>query len=325
MPLVESSYRAPFGFGNGHVQTIYPAVFRRVRAIALERERITTPDGDFLDLDWHRPQSSRRLAVISHGLESASCDTGVVAMARAFGEEGWDALAWNYRGCGGEPNLRPCSYHSGATGDLAVVVDHVLGTGRYDTLVLVGLSLGGNLTLKYLGDLGSRIDARIRASVNISAPCDIASSSLKLQEPSNALYMRRFLRRLTAKVRRKMALFPDEITDQGLDRMRTFEEFDNAYTAPLHGFADARDYWEKASSRPVLPRITVPTLIVNAANDPFLAPGCFPHDEARASTALTLEVPASGGHLGFVTFGKRGRSWIEQRAVDFARCRSAFD
>ena len=319
MPIVESSYRAPFGFRNGHVQTIYPALFRRVRAIRLERERITTPDDDFLDLDWHQPRKSRRVAVISHGLESASRDTGVVAMARAFGEEGWDALAWNYRGCGGEVNRRPRSYHSGATEDLEVVVNHAIGTGRYDTVVLVGLSLGGNLTLKYLGDLGERADPRISASVNISAPCDIASSSLKLQSRSNVIYMRRFLSRLTEKVRRKMALFPDEITDKGLGRMRTFEEFDNAYTAPLHGFADARDYWERASSRPVLPRITVPTLLVNARNDPFLAPQCFPREAALASTALTLEVPESGGHLGFVTFRKGGRYWMEQRAVEFAR------
>lgn len=317
MPVVESSYRAPFGFRNGHVQTIYPALFRKVPAIVFERERIATPDADFLDLDWHRPQGSRKLAVISHGLESDSRDTGVVAIAKAFGEEGWDALAWNYRGCSGEVNLRPRSYHSGATEDLEAVVRHALATGRYDRLALVGLSLGGNLTLKYLGDLGPRVDPRISASVNISAPCDIASSSLKLQSRSNAIYMRRFLRRLAAKVRRKMPLFPSEITDKGLGRMRTFEEFDNAYTAPLHGFADARDYWKRASSRPVLSRIAVPTLLVNAANDPFLAPECFPREEALASEILTLEVPESGGHLGFVTFHAGGRYWAEQRALEF--------
>ena len=317
MPVVESSYLAPFGFGNGHVQTIYAALFRKVRSIAFDRERIATPDADFLDLDWHRPQKSRRLVVISHGLESDSRDNGVVAMAKAFGEAGWDALAWNYRGCSGEVNLRPRSYHSGATEDLEAIVRHALATGRYERLALVGLSLGGNLTLKYLGDLGSRVDPRICASVNISAPCDIASSSMRLQSRSNAIYMRRFLRRLSAKVRSKMALFPEEITDKGLNVMRTFEEFDNAYTAPLHGFADARDYWKRASSRPVLSRIAVPTLLVNAENDPFLAPECFPREEALASEAFTLEVPGSGGHLGFVTFRGGGRYWTEQRALDF--------
>lgn len=314
MPVVDSSYSAPFGFGGGHVQTIYAALFRRVPALSLLRERVTTPDGDFLDLDWHRPWKARRLVLISHGLESNSRDTSVLAMARAFAEEGWDVLAWNYRGCSGEGNLRPRSYHSAATEDLHVVVEHALSTGRYDSLALVGLSLGGNLTLKYLGELGPRVDRRISASVNVSAPCDIASSSMKLQRPSNAIYMRRFMRRLTAKVRQKMGRFP-EITDQGLDRMRTFEEFDNAYTAPLHGFADARDYWEKASSRPLLPRITVPTLLLNAKNDPFLAPECFPHEEARASDAFTLEAPESGGHLGFVTF--RPKYWAEERALEF--------
>ena len=317
MPVVRSSYVAPFGFGNGHVQTIFAALVRKVPAIGFERERIATPDADFLDLDWHRPRESRKLAVISHGLESDSRDKGVVAMVKVFGQAGWDALAWNYRGCSGEANLRPRSYHSGATEDLEAVVRHALATGRYERLALVGLSLGGNLTLKYLGDLGPRADPRICASVNISAPCDSACSSMNLQSRSNAIYMRRFLRRLSAKVRIKMALFPEEITDKGLAGMRTFEEFDNAYTAPLHGFADARDYWKRASSRPVIPRITVPTLLVNAADDPFLAPECFPLEEALASEVFTLEVPASGGHLGFVTFRAGGRSWVEKRALDF--------
>lgn len=317
MPVVRSSYVAPFGLGNGHVQTIYPALFRKVGAIAFERERIGTPDADFLDLDWHRPKNARNLVIISHGLESSSRDKGVVAMARAFGEAGWDALAWNYRGCSGEANLRPRSYHSGSTEDLEVVVQHALAAGRYKGLALVGLSLGGNLTLKYLGDLGPRADPRIRVSVNFSAPCDLASSSMKLQSRSNSIYMRRFLRRLSAKVRAKMVLFPHEIVDKGLDGMRTFEEFDNAYTAPLHGFAGARDYWKRASSLPVLPRIAVPTLLVNAGNDPFLAPECFPREEALASATFTLEVPSSGGHLGFVTFGGGERYWLEQRSLDF--------
>ncbi len=305
------------GFSNGHVQTIFPALFRKVREPELRRERITTPDGDFLDLDWREQSNRKGLAILSHGLEGYSRDPYVLAMGNGLFDLGWSVLSWNFRGCSGVPNNLLRSYHSAATEDLAVVIDHALGVLHYESVVLVGFSLGGNLTLKYLGEVGENADPRIRGSVNFSAPADIASSSMKLQTPSNAIYMRRFLKRLTAKVREKISLFPGKLKDEGLDRMTTFEEFDNAYTAPLHGFENARDYWARASSRPGLPRITVPTLLVNAENDPFLGPECFPYEEARASSHFHLEAPKGGGHLGFVTFGKGGEYWSEWRAKEF--------
>jgi predicted alpha/beta-fold hydrolase len=226
-------------------------------------------------------------------------------------------MAWNFRGCSGVPNRLLRSYHSAATEDLEAVILHALQGGRYDALALIGFSLGGNLTLKYLGDIGEAVDPRIRASVNFSAPVDIAASSMKLQTPSNAIYLRRFLNRLATKVRQKIALFPGQIHDAGLDRMRTFQEFDDAYTAPLHGFKNALDYWARASSRPGIPRIRIPTLLVNAGNDPFLTPECFPYEEARASQTFYLEAPTGGGHLGFVTFDPSGRYWPEKRACEF--------
>jgi predicted alpha/beta-fold hydrolase len=183
---------------------------------------------------------------------------------------------------------------------------------------LVGFSLGGNITLKYLGDLGSAVDPCVDRAVAFSVPCDLASSSARLESRANRLYMDRFLVGLRGKIRQKIARFPGQLNDIGLDAMRTFREFDGAYTAPLHGYLDAEDYWARASSKPVLTRIAIPTLLVNARNDPFLPEPCFPEEAARASEHFHLEVPASGGHIGFVTFGApHGEYWSEARAVEF--------
>lgn len=313
MPLLDSTYRAPRGFGNGHIQTIFPALFRRVPVITRRRERVTTPDGDFLDLDWHTEAARTRLAVLSHGLEGDATNTYIQGMAHALVRAGWDVLAWNFRGCSGEPNRLLRSYHSGATEDLAAVIGRV--TERYTRLALVGFSLGGNLTLKYLGEPSP--DPRVAGAVAFSVPCDLASSAYQLESFFNRVYMRRFLRSLRGKVREKMVRFPGRLDDAGLDAMRTFREFDGAYTAPMNGFASAEDYWTRASSKPALGRITVPTLLVNALDDPFLPQACFPVEEARASGSFHLETPAQGGHVGFVSFNAENEYWSERRAVEF--------
>ncbi len=312
MPIVQpSNYRAPAWLPGGHLQTIVPALLRRGPIVTRERERISTPDGDFLDLDWIRRPARHRLAVLSHGLEGSSQDSYIQATARALGRVGWNVLAWNLRGCSGTPNRRLRSYHSGSTDDLAVVIDHAFATDAPAELALIGFSLGGNITLKYLGDLGSTVDPRITAAIAFSVPCDLASSSLALESRANRIYMSRFLVNLRRKIRGKMIDHPGQLTDHGLDAMRTFREFDGAYTAPLHGYRDAEDYWTRASSRPVLPGIAIPTLLVNARNDPFLPAACFPANEARASAHFHLESPATGGHLGFPT------DWMPHRVTDF--------
>jgi predicted alpha/beta-fold hydrolase len=318
MPLVaRSTYRPPPGLGNGHAQTILPALFRRVPIITDRHQRLELPDGDFLDLHWHATPGRDHVAILSHGLEGEYRNPSIQGMARALVRAGWDVVAWNCRGCGAEPNRLLRSYHSGATEDLAAVVDHVLAPGRYERAALVGFSLGGNLTLKYLGDLGPAADPRLRGAVAFSVPCDLAASSRRLESRANRIYMDRFLVGLRQKIRAKIARFPGQLSDAGLDAMRTFREFDGAYTAPLHGFRDAEDYWARASSRPVLGRIAIPTLLVQARNDPFLPPECFPEAEARASAHFHLEIPASGGHLGFLTLGRGGESWSERRTVEF--------
>lgn len=308
---------------SGHAQTIVAALFRKVPPPAYQRERIDTPDGDFLDCDWlfaASPAPSRKAAIISHGLESDSHRANVVAMARAFSLCGYDALAWNFRGCSGEPNRKARAYHSGATEDLRVVLDYARSKRRYEEIYLVGLSLGGNLTLKFLGEEGERLSPDVKKAVAFSAPCDLRGSSERLSRLSNRLYERRFLRSLKEKIALKAKLFPQEISLAPYEqkKIKTLRDFDDFYTAPLHGFASADDYYHQCSSKRFLSRIRIPTLIVNAKNDVFLSPSCYPFDEAKASDFVFLETPKSGGHLGFVTAEAwHGLYWSEMRALGF--------
>jgi len=318
MPIVTSRYRAPVMPRGGHAQTVWAAVVRRVPRLALRRERIATPDGDFLDLDHLDPEGPcRGVAILSHGLEGHSRRRYMLGMARALARRGWAVVAWNMRGCSGEPNRLLRSYHSGASDDLGVVVDHVMATWRHGPVALVGFSLGGNITLKFAAEPGEKARERIARVVAFSVPCDLASSAARLARWDNRLYMHRFLRTLVHSVQEKAARFPGRLDLAGIERMRTFAEFDERFTAPIHGFAGAQDYWRRCSSRPMLPRIQIPTLIVNARDDPFLTPECFPVVEATASACVHLEMPARGGHVGFVSFAGDGEYWSEVRAVEF--------
>jgi len=312
VPNVPSSYRAPAHLRGGHLQTIYPALFRRVLRVTRRRERLELPDGDFLDLDWST-QGRDRLAILSHGLEANSGAPYVQGMAAALQRHGWDVLAWNYRSCSGESNRLLSFYHSGATEDLHHVVTHALAVHPAGKIDLVGFSLGGNMTLKYLGE--REASPRLHRAVTFSVPCDIACSSGRLSKRANRLYMERFLRSMREKLMEKKPRFPKEIDLTGLSNIRNFKEFDDRYTAPLHGFRDAEDYWARSSSRPFLKDIKVPALLVNAANDPFLGPDCYPREEAEKSEVFHLEVPDNGGHVGFSTAA--GEYWSERRALEF--------
>lgn len=314
MPVVVSRFQPPPWLRNAHLQTVWAVYARRGIRLHYERERLELPDGDFLDLDWARAGHGR-LAILSHGLESDSSAGYVRGMAAALNVAGWDALAWSFRGCGPEPNRLLRFYHSGETGDLGRVVEHA--SSKYRQIVLVGFSLGGNLTLKYLGE--TPLHPAVVAGVAISAPVDLASSARRLdRQRSNRIYLRRFLKTLIAKVEAKALRFPGEIDTAGIQRIRSFREFDDRYTARLHGFRDAADYWARASARPLLPKINVPTLLLNAHDDPFLAPECFPVEEAAASECFFLEASAHGGHVAFIdALRQRGPNWMERRTVGF--------
>jgi len=313
MPLVSSTYRAPLGLRGGHFSTIYPTLFRRVATVEVELERLELPDGDFLDLDWSR-LGHRRLAIVGHGLEGESSAKYIRGMSLALQKRDWDTLAWNCRGCGGTPNRLLRSYHSGVSEDLGSVVDHAISEG-YQELALIGFSLGGNIVLKYLGEQGPEAHPEIKAAVAFSAPCDLTSSSLRLGERSNRIYMSRFMKGLKEKTRLKNEVFPGRLDLTGIDKIKTFAEFDDRYTAPLNGFKDARDYWTRASCKSHLPAIRIPSLLISALNDPFLPKACFPIEIAEKSRHLSLETPSHGGHVGFVSRGLE--FWSETRCIEF--------
>lgn len=314
MPVISSRFQPPSFLRNGHAQTILPVLLPRRVQLATERERLELADGDFLDLDWVRA-GHPRLAILTHGLEGSSTQTYIRGLAMELGAAGWDVLAWNFRGCSGEPNRLLRAYHSGETGDLGIVIAHAAARD-YGHLGLVGFSLGGNMVLKYLGEAPPH--PAVAAGVAISAPIDLAACARQLdQQWSNRIYLRRFLTSLAGKIEAKAPLFPGQLDATGVREMRSFQDFDDRYTGPMHGFRDAVDYWAQSSARQFLPRITVPALLIQPENDPFLAPEAYPWPEAEASAHFYLEAPASGGHVGFLDLARGLQPWSERRVVEF--------
>jgi uncharacterized protein len=314
MPIIPTStYRSPAYLPGAHLQTIYPSICRRVTIVTKHKERLELADGDFLDLLWSG-KSAVRLAILCHGLEGEPRAAYIQGMARALVKRGYDTLAWAYRGCGAETNRLPAFYHSGKTEDLEAIIRHAQETHPATSIDLIGFSLGGNLILKYIGERGTSLSSKIQKAVAFSAPCELACSSAKLSEWQNRIYMERFLRSLRSKVREKHQRFPTQLDLTGLNRIKNFAEFDNRYTAPLHGFADAKDYWKRSSCRQFLTNINIPTLLITAKNDPILGPECYPYAEAKTNDLFHFETPSQGGHLGFAG-GKE--YWTETRAAEF--------
>ncbi len=307
------SYKPPFFLVNGHFETIYPALFRSVQFKPYQRERILTDDDDFLDLDW-LTQGSENLVIISHGLEGNTQRAYVRGMARALFLAGFDVLTWNYRGCSEEMNRQLRFYHSGATDDLDRVVQHAARKG-YQSLRLIGFSLGGNLTLKYLGEDRQR-PGIIQQAIVYSVPLDLHSSCLTISRAENRIYAFKFLLSLKEKIRRK-AQTHHELDTRHLDKIKTLQEFDDFFTAPLHGFDNALHYYESCSSIRFVKNIQIPTRIINARNDPFLSPECFPEERLREHPFVQLLSPERGGHVGFTQFNSNGVYWSELKAVEF--------
>lgn len=316
MPVIQSLYASPYYFFSGHLQTILPALFRKVGNVVYERERIVTSDEDFLDLDWSKT-SSDRLVIISHGLEGDSQRPYVKGMVRSFNKAGWDVLAWNYRGCSGEINSICRSYHSGETNDLDYVIKYITRQKKYPLIVLIGFSIGGNITLKYLGEQADKLSTEIKCAVAFSVPCHLEASANHLTKIQNRIYLNRFLDSLRKKMKEKAKVMPHSFDLEGLEKIRDFFEFDERYTAPQNGFKGAKDYWNQSSSIYYLDKIRIPTLLVNAKNDPFLPLECFPVQEAENNPHFFLEMPEKGGHCGFYENNEEGLYWSEKRAVEF--------
>jgi predicted alpha/beta-fold hydrolase len=305
-----SPYRAPWWLPGGHLQTIAAALAPAPR-IAWCRERWETPDGDFIDLDWagRSASTSGPLIALFHGLEGGSGSPyarGIAAQALAVG---WRCVVPHFRGCSGELNRLPRAYHSGDSAEIAWILKAL--SGKSDKLFGCGISLGGNALLKYLGEQGE--DAAVLKAVAISAPLDLAAAGRSLDAGvSREIYTRMFLRTLKKKTFAKIGRKMISVDSRRIRNARTFWEFDDAVTAPLHGFLGADDYWARSSSGPWLRRIRVPTLVLNARNDPFM-PQAALDALGAAPASVVLEFPQSGGHAGFP-----GRNrWLARRVLEF--------
>ena len=300
------------------MQTIWPALFRRT-GVALRRERLETPDGDFLDLDWLDAPAGAPLVLVLHGLEGSSRSHYVGGLLGTCAARGFRGVALNFRSCSGEPNRLPRFYHSGETGDLDHVLRHVLAREGDVAVGLAGVSLGGNVLLKWLGERGPDVPDQVRGAVAISVPFDLVACARALDRGFNrAVYTANFLRTMRRKVRAMARRHPAFVDVPRAWSARTFAEYDRVVTAPLFGFRDEVDYWERASSAPWLSRIERPTLLINARDDPFVPPAALVAVEALASPWVRAELPARGGHVGFMTGTPwQSASWAEHRAAEF--------
>ena len=315
MPILDSSYKPPFIFRNGFVATVYSGLWRKVKGVIQTRERITLNDGDFLDLDWsYAQESSDKLLILLHGLEGDAQRPYMLGAAKLFSESDIDVVGVNLRGCSGEQNLKYRSYNSGATEDLHDVINYILKKKVYNDIYLKGFSLGGNIVLKYLGERQDH-SAKIKAAVAISVPCLLYGSCVELHKLKNRPYAINFLFYLKRRLREKQISYPNMISKQAIDEVKTLKHFDDVYTAPAHGYKDALEYYEKCSSLQFLENIKVPTLLINAKNDSFLSKECYPLQVANKNPNLFLEIPKHGGHVAFID--SNNVYYNERRALEF--------
>ncbi len=320
-----SARRAPGGFRPAwwargrHIQTVWSRVLRRKQEVATRRARWTTPDGDFLDLDFmDGPVKSPQLLVV-HGLEGSSQREYVRGLLARAGRRGWRGVALNFRFCSGVPNRTPRLYHSGDSQELNWVIDELCKRDPGAAILPVGMSLGGNVLLKWLGERGPDAPDEVVAAVAISTPFDLAAAAAKMSRGMGRVYSHHFLRSLKAKALRKARDYPEMIDAVAVRRARNWRQYDDAVTAPLHGFKDADDYWEKSSSIRLLERIRRPTLLISARDDPFIPASSLPLKQVESSPWLRAEFSQRGGHAGFVSGRLPWRPvyWAERRAIDF--------
>jgi predicted alpha/beta-fold hydrolase len=293
----------------------------------LDRERVELPDGDFLDLDWvERPETTGAaaeaapLVLVLHGLEGCAESGYALEIYRALVREGLAAVGMNFRACSGEPNRLPRMYHSGETGDLAHVLRLLRRRHPERRLGVAAFSLGGNVLLKFLGERGgsSHPDGTPTAAAAISVPFDLSAGAEWIERGFSRVYRRYLVRRLHRKVRRKLDLLRPHVDVDRVLRARTFREFDDAATAPLHGFAGAEDYYRRSSSAPFIGAIAVPTLVIHALDDPFVPPEAVPREALQRNPTIEARISERGGHVGFVTGPPwRPRFWAEREAARF--------
>ncbi len=295
---------------NGHLQTIVPAFRKTALQFQPKQQIINTPDGDFLEIDLIQ-NNNQKLLILTHGLEGSSTSNYIVRFINHLFPLGYDVLAWNMRGCGIHLNNKQHFYHSGFTQDLDLLVSKF--RIDYDHVYLAGFSLGGNLTLKWLGEQGESVPLEIEKAICFSVPCHLESASLHIEKSLFGAYNNRFLKALKAKVKRKQGNYPSWNIEPA-QKASSITAFDHAITAPLHGYQSAQDYYTQNSSISFLPKIHTPTVLVNALNDPMLSAACHPDFHSAFFQFLSTK---QGGHCGFETSNLPNRGWMEQVAEVF--------
>ena len=320
MPVINhSTYRPTFPFRNKHLNTVYRTFFNKL-TIPFDRKRLELSDGDFIDLDF-TTVNSNKVVIALHGLEGSSQSTYMLSLANILNQHFYDIIAVNLRGCSGYPNRLFSSYHSGKTEDLEAIIQYVENNYSYKEIYLVGYSLGGNLTLKYMGEKGNSISSKVKCAVGVAVPCDLKASSAKINSIANWPYLKMFLKSLRKKSFQKLEQFPDSfLTKEMILSIKNFEDFDNVYTGPAHGFKNAQDYYKIASCKQYIPSIKIPTLLITALDDPFFSKECYPFKEAETNDSFFMEATKYGGHVGFASsFDVEKNIWCENRILSFLK------
>ncbi|MGZ8486892.1 MAG: YheT family hydrolase [Candidatus Binatia bacterium] len=301
------------------MQTIYARKLARRWRVQYRRERWVTPDGDFIDLDWTPgAAAANKLLVLFHGLEGCSRSHYAMSFMTMAQQRGWRGVVPHFRGCSGEINKLPRAYHSGDAAEIDWILRRLKRENPDCEIYVAGVSLSGNMLLKWLGEQADAACAIVKGAAAVSAPVDLHAAAALLDSGyRRAIYTRRFLRSLRGKVLAKIAQHGLDIDPAAMDACSTFRQFDDIYTAPMHGFKNADDYWTRASSKPWLKNICVPTLMINAQNDPFLPALALPRDD-EVSGSVTLDFPNFGGHVGFVSGSFPGSlDWLSRRIFQF--------
>lgn len=318
MPILsDNSFNPGYLLGNRFTQTILANLFRNPKAPAYRRQRIETADEDFFDID-RCEQGSEKCIVVLHGLEGNSQRQYVRGLVKIMYEEGWDAVAMNFRGCSGEANRLARTYHSGEIEDIGRLIEVLEKESKYKSIVIAGFSLGGNVTLYYAGTKGKALPSIVKAVVGVSVPVELGTSVVEIEHKRNYIFLQRFLVGLKKKVREKQQMgLLSEINVEAVLNAKDFTQFDGNFTAPVHGFKSADHYWSSCSSLPHLHNISVPALLINAKDDTFLSEHCFPKEIAKASDNFHLLTSSHGGHVGFFDSLNWDTLWSELKIRHF--------
>jgi uncharacterized protein len=312
-PVHADIYKPSWILKNGHINTMYAYLFRTPPFSYHQRERFITADGDFYDVDYFF-QNNSKIAVLLHGMEGSSHSQYTLALSRYLSFKGWDIACINLRSCSGELNKTKGLYHSAFTVDLNHFLQYI--SPKYEKIHLAGFSLGGNIALHYAGNEYEKTPKNLRAIAAVSVPVFLSGANQELKKAKNRLYCKNFLITLSKKIKEKALLFPNDINTYNLHKIKTLEEFDDSFTAPLHGFNSAADYYQKASSLQHFSKITIPTLLINAMDDSFLSKECYPAKDEIANPLVSTEYPRYGGHVGFANVGKRVY-WTDRKIKDW--------